>query len=165
MQAAFANDGIGGQDLTELNCRRLEKMLARQGCDDASTVAQAVLAVRDSSESTIAAAVGCTASVSKKPHVTAPKKVPAAMLDVLKCGICCERYGSCDLMTPRILPCGHTFCEGCLTGVVAQSKTKDASGHRTMACPGCRAAMKVPKGGAGKLIKNYLVGSMTDAVA
>ena len=47
LRVAFANDGIAGQDLTELKCRRLEKMLARQGCDDADTVAQAVLAARD----------------------------------------------------------------------------------------------------------------------
>ena len=58
-------------------------------------------------------------------------------------------------MTPRILPCGHTFCEGCLTGVAAQSETEDDDGHQTMACPSCRVGMEVPEEGMGELMKNY----------
>jgi hypothetical protein len=92
-----------------------------------------------------------------KAQATALEKV-----SLLDCEICCERYGSSGLRTPRFLPCGHTYCERCLTGVAAQSKTKDAAGHKMMACPNCRVLTKVPEDGIGELPKNSSLDSISD---
>ena len=86
----------------------------------------------------------------------------AALLDELECEICCERYGSSAVLTPRNLPCGHTFCESCLIDVAAQSETEDGAGHKTMACPNCRLLTEVPEDGVGELPKNYSLESVAD---
>ena len=106
-----------------------------------------------------------TAETKQPTAAAALSKAQATALEkesLLDCGICCERYGSSDLLTPRFLPCGHTYCERCLTGVAAQSKTKDSAGHKTMACPNCRVLTKVPEDGIGELPKNYSLDSISD---
>ena len=66
-------DRIDGHNLVGMNFRRLEKLLAGSGCDDATAVAQAVLAARETEElSTPAAAV-------TRPDLPKKKASPQAM--------------------------------------------------------------------------------------
>jgi hypothetical protein len=149
-----------GEELLDLKQKLLQKMLAKSGARFANRLAQRVIEQRD------ALTRGDSKAETKQPAAAAVlSNAQATALDkasLLDCGICCERYGSSDRLMPRNLPCGHTYCEGCLTGVAAQSKTKDAAGHKTMACPECRALTKVPEDGIGKLPKNYSLDSISD---
>ncbi|XP_077984709.1 E3 ubiquitin-protein ligase TRIM33-like [Glandiceps talaboti] len=52
----------------------------------------------------------------------------------LLCGICCELY-----KVPKILPCLHIFCEGCLTQLA------DKNGGHTFSCPLCRRSYALPQ--------------------
>ena len=65
-------------DLIVLSAKRLEKMLARQGCDDAGIVARAVLTARDAEQPIVLIAASGS---------DLPEKVPA---DGLEYEICCE---------------------------------------------------------------------------
>ena len=158
LQAAFVQEETDGDDLISTSTKRLAKMLARQGCDDAGAVARAVMAARDAEQSIAAALTGSGL----------PKKMPAETLDPdfnLECEICFLLFSSADQRTPRNLPCGHTFCESCLIDIATQSETEDGAGHKTMACPNCRVFAEVPENGVGELMKNYLVDSMADVAS
>ena len=71
---------------------------------------------------------------------------------MLECGICLERFDP-PLGTPRILSCGHTYCEGCLQSLL--TPLVGAAGHKELSCPTCRKPTKVPQGQANKLGKNF----------
>ena len=46
-------------------------------------------------------------------RTAAPTAVAAAMAEATpSCGVCFEPYS--ERIVPRMLPCGHTFCEPCL---------------------------------------------------
>jgi len=166
LQAAFVQEETDGDDLISMSTKRLKKMLARQGCDDAGVVARAVMAARDAEQSIAAASAGSGLPKKQAEVATLGQvQLSAALLEALECEICCERYGSAALLTPRNLPCGHTFCESCLIDVAAQSETEDIAGHKTMACPNCRVLAEVPEDGIGELPKNYLVDSMADVAS
>ena len=47
----------------------------------------------------------------------------------LSCNICCKPY-DCDARTPRVLLCGHTFCQSCLKHILSESNN--------CMCPNCR---------------------------
>ncbi|KAI8498630.1 hypothetical protein Bbelb_238320 [Branchiostoma belcheri] len=75
--------------------------------------------------------------------------------DFLECTICLEPYKD-----PKILPCVHTFCKGCLEKFVAkQSKVKDR-----FPCPTCRIETVLPEGGVAGLKNNFFVLSLRDTV-
>ncbi|XP_066265159.1 E3 ubiquitin-protein ligase TRIM45-like [Branchiostoma lanceolatum] len=74
--------------------------------------------------------------------------------DFLECPICLE-----PLKDPKILPCLHTFCEGCLKKFVAQDKVKNK-----FQCPTCRTETVLPKGGVASFKSNFFVQSLSDTV-
>ncbi|XP_019646862.1 PREDICTED: LOW QUALITY PROTEIN: uncharacterized protein LOC109487324 [Branchiostoma belcheri] len=75
--------------------------------------------------------------------------------DFLECTICLEPYKD-----PKILPCVHTFCKGCLEKFVAkESKVKDR-----FPCPTCRIETALPEGGVAGLKNNFFVLSLRDTV-
>ena len=49
------------------------------------------------------------------------------------CTICLELFTE-----PKVLPCCHTFCKGCLEGILEKSKNKEK-----LACPQCRTEHQV----------------------
>ncbi|KAG6920465.1 tripartite motif containing 56 [Chelydra serpentina] len=66
----------------------------------------------------------------------APSLSDAIAADFLTCPICLER-----LRGPKMLPCLHTYCQGCLEGLVGEGPG--------LRCPECRADVALPQGVAG----------------
>ncbi|XP_013398854.1 tripartite motif-containing protein 2 isoform X2 [Lingula anatina] len=66
--------------------------------------------------------------------------------NILTCPICLETFDD-----PRVLPCYHTFCLGCI------SDHARVEGQRTsFHCPMCRETIDIPKGGLRNLKKNFV---------
>ena len=69
------------------------------------------------------------------------------------CPICFELFG--DGTVPRMLGCGHSFCEVCLDKMLWPLPT--CGGGKTLGCPKCRRGGDVPRGRATELPVNFLV--------
>lgn len=63
-------------------------------------------------------------------------------VDLLKCGVCLERY-----RRPKLLPCFHTYCQQCVE--------KLADSKPSFPCPACRTVVVIPPGGAANLQANF----------
>ena len=55
----------------------------------------------------------------------------------LTCAICLSRYE-----TPKVLPCLHTYCKGCLGDLLAKSREPDR-----VTCPQCKEEHQLPEDG------------------
>ncbi|KAK7481535.1 hypothetical protein BaRGS_00027184 [Batillaria attramentaria] len=64
------------------------------------------------------------------------------------CPLCRDTF-----KTPKILPCFHTFCEGCLSNLVDRNRTD------TFLCPSCRREIQVPPGGVPAFQNNFYIPS------
>ncbi|XP_067410093.1 E3 ubiquitin-protein ligase TRIM56 [Emydura macquarii macquarii] len=80
----------------------------------------------------------------------APSLSDAITTDFLTCPICLER-----LRQPKILPCLHTYCQGCLEGLLDDSPA--------LRCPECREEVPLPQGVAG-LKTNFFVNGLLELV-
>ena len=58
--------------------------------------------------------------------------------ELLQCTICFNLFN-----VPRMLPCQHTFCEGCLNKYILKTLPTD-NDDRTFPCPVCREPTKPP---------------------
>ena len=58
-----------------------------------------------------------------------------------------------DHHIPRILPCGHTACQGCFT-LMLRPIAADGD-FKKLVCPDCRVVTKVLRGKASNLPKNF----------
>ncbi|XP_013414351.1 uncharacterized protein LOC106176489 [Lingula anatina] len=74
--------------------------------------------------------------------------------DVLTCQICFEAY-----VSPKALPCLHTFCQGCLEDY-AQTRLVDVYGQ--FPCPTCRRDIQIGSGGVAALPDNFILGKVRD---
>ncbi|XP_066270948.1 E3 ubiquitin-protein ligase TRIM45-like [Branchiostoma lanceolatum] len=75
--------------------------------------------------------------------------------EFLECAICLESFKD-----PKILPCLHTFCKGCLGKFLA--KEGDVKGK--FPCPTCRTETVLSEGGLAGLKDNFFVLSLRDTV-
>ncbi|KAM9111335.1 E3 ubiquitin-protein ligase TRIM56 [Pangshura tecta] len=80
----------------------------------------------------------------------APSLLDALAADFLTCSICLER-----LRRPKILPCLHTYCQGCLEGLLGAGPG--------LRCPECREDVSLPQGVAG-LKTNFFVNGLLELV-
>ncbi|KAH3721784.1 hypothetical protein DPMN_064732 [Dreissena polymorpha] len=67
--------------------------------------------------------------------ITKPRPKP----ELLQCSICFNVY-----KVPRMLPCQHTFCEGCLHSYIMTTAVQDAEKNE-FPCPMCRDVVQVPQ--------------------
>lgn len=60
-----------------------------------------------------------------------------------ECSICLHTFNR-----PKLLPCFHTFCEGCLASIVSQtSQAQSPATDTCFPCPLCRTLTDVPQAG------------------
>ena len=64
-----------------------------------------------------------------------------------ECALCMETFTS-----PRLLPCFHTFCLGCLQQLVRKQQRVGS-----FPCPTCRATVNIPPGGVDKFQVNFYI--------
>ena len=76
------------------------------------------------------------------------KSAPAPVLEAASCPICLHLYG--DSIAPRMMGCGHTFCDGCLGEML-----RPRFGIKKLSCPKCRTECSVLKGRAAELPANF----------
>ena len=138
--------GLDGEELIDLKPKMLQKRLqkssvATHSVEDAAALAKRVLTARDAaagSGSGSGSVAGCGDGMGTN-----------------ECRICFEVYTSeaDSARVPRILTCGHTYCQECirtqLTTILAQGNSKPYS------CPECREITHVPRGQASRLTKNH----------
>ena len=62
----------------------------------------------------------------------------------LTCTVCLEEFRE-----PKVLPCCHTFCKGCLERILEKSKTEQ------LICPQCRTEHEVPESGAAGFLTDF----------
>ena len=70
----------------------------------------------------------------------------------LMCSVCLER-----LKDPRLLPCLHTYCKGCLQGILRKSREKSS-----MICPQCRSTHAIPSGGVDEFPSDMVSANALD---
>ncbi|KAI8497898.1 hypothetical protein Bbelb_245500 [Branchiostoma belcheri] len=79
----------------------------------------------------------------------APSSLGSQFREELSCSICLELF-----TRPKVLPCQHTFCQGCL---------QDHAGRGgTFQCPNCRQQVRLPPQGVAGLPDNHLVSSLCE---
>ncbi|XP_013392187.1 tripartite motif-containing protein 3-like [Lingula anatina] len=80
----------------------------------------------------------------------------AAFTDnLLTCSICLGEYDD-----PRVLPCYHTFCYGCIWDYATRTVSQD----RTFLCPLCREELLFPREGLS-LKKNHMIQKAKDLLS
>ena len=67
--------------------------------------------------------------------------------DDLTCSVCLEEFKD-----PKVLPCCHTFCKGCLERILEKSGQKES-----LICPQCKAKHRVPVGGTDAFLTDFAV--------
>jgi len=76
----------------------------------------------------------------------------------LNCTVCLETFKD-----PKVLPCLHTFCTGCL-GRILSSSTNSSPGVSATAsnltCPQCRAEHAIPEGGVENFLTNFSIADL-----
>lgn len=73
----------------------------------------------------------------------------ATQLNKLTCPLCCDRF-----KTPKMLPCGHTFCQPC-THQLFQSSP--------ISCPVCRVQVSTQHATVDQLPTNYVLKALVDS--
>lgn len=74
--------------------------------------------------------------------------------ELTECCICAESFTD-----PKMLPCMHTFCSGCLQEMAEKSSKKP--GDR-MPCPMCRREYQIPPDGFSGLPRNFLMDRLVE---
>lgn len=74
---------------------------------------------------------------------------------LLTCPICMNTYSVNGLRCPKLLSCFHSFCEGCIEGLVVGAGDE-------IECPSCRNPSKLPQGGASALQSHFFVVNLLD---
>ena len=85
-------------------------------------------------------------------QISCPDMASKVLIDPsdVSCSICLDIF-----MDPRVLPCVHTFCYGCLEGWISKSESS-----QTITCPLCRDVSPIPPGGLTKIKHNSFISDL-----
>ena len=78
--------------------------------------------------------------------------------DLFQCAICFEPFTN-----PKMLQCGHTFCEECLQRLYDTNQQTRLAQLRKLSCPTCRKVTSVPADGIRGLRNDLKAHKMKDA--
>ena len=70
----------------------------------------------------------------------------------LTCSVCLD-----SLKDPKLLPCLHTYCKGCLQGILRKSREKSS-----IKCPECRSVHAIPSGGVDEFPSDMVSANALD---
>ncbi len=88
--------------------------------------------------------------------MTVPRKMAKKLVEgfeqELTCAVCLDRFTE-----PKVLPCLHTYCKGCINTLVAKSREKNA-----VVCPKCRERYALPIGGASGFLSNFTLNNLVE---
>ena len=135
---------IDGDELLDLRLIILAKMLAKNGADDATGLAQRVISQRDT--------LLPDRNVETASAITHP--VTEASEDP-ECPFCMEIYVDDEegMLAPRVLTtCGHTACNGCLADLL--TRVNAVGNSKPLLCPSCYRVTKVSMGQTSRLPKH-----------
>ena len=75
----------------------------------------------------------------------------------LTCAVCLDRFTE-----PKVLPCLHTYCKGCIDGLVAKTRKEQQAEENKVVCPKCREKHAVPDAGASGFTSNFTVKNLVE---
>ncbi|CAH1251691.1 TRIM3 [Branchiostoma lanceolatum] len=79
----------------------------------------------------------------------APSSLGTQFSEELTCSICLELF-----TRPKVLPCGHTFCQHCL---------QDHAGRKVpFQCPNCRQQVRPPRQGVAGLPDSHIIANLCE---
>ncbi|PVD23326.1 hypothetical protein C0Q70_16594 [Pomacea canaliculata] len=90
-----------------------------------------------------------------KPNQAFPDRGPDCESEKMasECSICLHTFNR-----PKLLPCFHTFCEGCLASIVSQaSQAQSPATDTCFPCPLCRTLTDVPQAGVCAFLDNIYI--------
>ena len=79
----------------------------------------------------------------------------ATLDEHLECAMCLS-----ILQTPKLLPCGHSYCCECIQDLVDTARDKNRT---TINCPECRVNHQIPDGGADGFPRNICAAGLIEA--
>jgi hypothetical protein len=146
LRSKFLEYEIDGHDLLAFRQKSLLRTLNGTKIQDNYQVVEAVLLQRD-----------IYMSVVEASHADTVHDAASAPPE---CSICLEPFNcdiNSDINPPRVLPCGHTFCQSCLQLVLksVQQVWAGAASYKTWTCAECRESTNVKDGEAFNIPKNF----------
>ena len=79
--------------------------------------------------------------------------------DLLQCSICLESFTN-----PKMLQCGHTFCQECLQQHHNASQEDRRRPSASISCPTCRKPTPIPPNGIAGLLHDFKVSQMEEVL-
>ena len=80
--------------------------------------------------------------------------------ELLQCQICCFNYDSNQHENlPKLLPCGHTLCAGCIDKLILNNSSK-----ATLKCPMCKNILPTLSS-SSQLKNNFAIISLLESLA
>ncbi len=90
--------------------------------------------------------------------------IKVGLADFVSCPICFETDGD-----PKILPCDHTYCAGCLQNMLDKARETDITHGRQpvnqITCPQCRLTVDIPDGKKDNLPTNLRMRQLRQVIA
>jgi hypothetical protein len=124
---AMSEDEYDGKELVAATTKNLARLLKGGAAEAAVPL---LLAARDA----------CMAAELKE--VAAPEGP--------SCSICMEPYSAAAAVVPRVLRCGHEFCEACLDKML-EPEPPARKRRKRLECPSCRKECTFRSGRAAEL--------------
>jgi hypothetical protein len=173
--AMMAEEEYDGDDLVHAKAKTMRRRLKGSGAEEAVplllaardaqlaaeaaaiVIAAAAAAVATAAAAAVAEAATAAASATAAAATAStvpPPAVAAAPSAEPACIICLEPYSAVGGVVPRMLRCGHEFCESCLDMMLAPVPPARKR-RRRLECPTCRQECAIRSGRAAELPTVY----------